>query len=556
MAVSSLFHIGKHRLITSSIVLIFLIWSAQTQGVQAATIDLDASCAVDGANGLAQAIGNANTNDEDDTINLNGSCTYVLSATLNIGADGGHSLTINGNGATISGNNAVRVFNIAFGANVTLNGLTITQGLNGIYNEGTLTISNSTFSGNSAVYGGGIVNDEGTLTINNSTVSGNSADFGGGIYNYEGTLTINNSTVSDNRASRSGGGIVNDEGTLTISNSIIANNTGGDCIGTINHTGPNYGCGGSVTGNLNLGPFTGGYFPLLSGSVAIDAGDDSICPSTDQRGAARPLDGNGDGTATCDLGSYEVDEVVATATPTVTPTETPLGTPPPTDTPAPTAEVVPTVPPPPPTPLCEDHNFAEGGVVRASIADSLGYAVNCRVLYQNGAPTQWLGGDLYNAGAIGIQGVLDLGVIQAVDIFSPVGMSYFNGGAVFCLRGQGTLIWLAAKNAPRVAEVIGSYEVDDFPGFTCATLFEPGTLVLVRDNPTQSMPPLPAAPQRQTLTNCTVTFDIGVISSSLSGIRAELPATAFVDGGYQVSLNGVEVWLSADLVTTSGDCGE
>ncbi|HLU09863.1 MAG TPA: choice-of-anchor Q domain-containing protein, partial [Oceanobacillus sp.] len=351
-------------------------------------------------------------------------------------------------------------------------------------------------------------------------------------------------------------GIVNDEGTLTISNSIIANNTGGDCIGTINHTGPNYGCGGSVTGNLNLGPFTGGYFPLLSGSVAIDAGDDSICPSTDQRGAARPLDGNGDGTATCDLGSYEVDEVVATATPTVTPTETPLGTPPPTDTPAPTAEVVPTVPPPPPTPLCEDHNFAEGGVVRASIADSLGYAVNCRVLYQNGAPTQWLGGDLYNAGAIGIQGVLDLGVIQAVDIFSPVGMSYFNGGAVFCLRGQGTLIWLAAKNAPRVAEVIGSYEVDDFPGFTCATLFEPGTLVLVRDNPTQSMPPLPAAPQRQTLTNCTVTFDIGVISSSLSGIRAELPATAFVDGGYQVSLNGVEVWLSADLVTTSGDCGE
>jgi hypothetical protein len=29
----------------------------------------------------------------------------------------------------------------------------------------------------------------------------------------------------------------------------------------------------------------------------------------------------------------------------------------------------------------------------------------------------------------------------------------------------------------------GHYEADDFPGFTCATLFEPGTLVLVRDNP-------------------------------------------------------------------------
>ncbi|HLU10538.1 MAG TPA: putative Ig domain-containing protein [Oceanobacillus sp.] len=147
--------------------------------------------------------------------------------------------------------------------------------------------------------------------------------------------------------------------------------------------------------------------------------------------------------------------------------------------------MVPTVPPPPPTPVCEDHNFAEGGVVRASTVDGIDYAVNCRILYQNGQPTQWLGGNLYNAGAIGIQGVLDLGVIQAVDIFSPVGMTYFEGGAVFCLRGQGTLIWMAAKNAPRVAEIIGSYTVDEFPGFTCSTLFEPGTLVLVRDNPIQ-----------------------------------------------------------------------
>jgi hypothetical protein len=30
---------------------------------------------------------------------------------------------------------------------------------------------------------------------------------------------------------------------------------------------------------------------------------------------------------------------------------------------------------------------------------------------------------------------------------------------------------------------IGCYVVDDFPGFTCATLFEPGTLVLVQNNP-------------------------------------------------------------------------
>jgi hypothetical protein len=31
--------------------------------------------------------------------------------------------------------------------------------------------------------------------------------------------------------------------------------------------------------------------------------------------------------------------------------------------------------------------------------------------------------------------------------------------------------------------VIGSYSVPEFEGFTCATLFEPGTLVLVSQNP-------------------------------------------------------------------------
>lgn len=140
-------------------------------------------------------------------------------------------------------------------------------------------------------------------------------------------------------------------------------------------------------------------------------------------------------------------------------------------------------PPPPPTPLCEAHNFDEGGVVRSSISDADGYAVNCRVLYQNGTSVTWLGGALYSEANLGIAGLLDLGVKQAIDIFSPGGLGYFNGGAVFCLRGEGTLIWLAANGQPRHPEIIGSYTVPEFPGFTCATLFEPGTLVLVSQPP-------------------------------------------------------------------------
>jgi len=51
---------------------------------------------------------------------------------------------------------------------------------------------------------------------------------------------------------------------------------------------------------------------LLEGSPAIDAGDDALCPTTDQRGAPRPLDGNGDGLAVCDIGSFEAGVISPT----------------------------------------------------------------------------------------------------------------------------------------------------------------------------------------------------------------------------------------------------
>jgi hypothetical protein len=138
---------------------------------------------------------------------------------------------------------------------------------------------------------------------------------------------------------------------------------------------------------------------------------------------------------------------------------------------------------PPEVPLCTDQNFSDPSPVRVGIPDAFRTDINCRVMYQDGRPARWLWWDLYGPGNIGIEGVLNLGVEQAIDIFSPTGRTYWDGGAVFCLRGQGPLVWMAAKNAPRVAEIIGSYTVDDFPGFTCATLFEPGTLVLVSDFP-------------------------------------------------------------------------
>ena len=200
-----------------------------------------------------------------------------------------------------------------------------------VYNSaGTATISGSTMLSNTAGsdFGGGGIFNVGTLILTNNTLAGNSASglSGGGLYNYAGTATLTNNTLAFNSAS-SGGDIYNDTAaTLNLYNNILANSAGGgDCFNNSGTVSGNHninedaanGCGLAVGPGQNTVGLDPGlsslyawqppaYFPLLAGSIAIDAGDDTKCAAapvnnSSQNGLARPQG------AHCDIGSYERD---------------------------------------------------------------------------------------------------------------------------------------------------------------------------------------------------------------------------------------------------------
>ena len=108
---------------------------------------------------------------------------------------------------------------------------------------------------------------------------------------------------------------------ISLKNTLVADNDGRNCgangswtsLGS-NLSSDNY-CAFTAPGDMmntaaDLAPL--GYYggdtlthALLPGSQAIDAGDNNGCPDNDQRGISRPVDGNNDGAASCDIGAFE-----------------------------------------------------------------------------------------------------------------------------------------------------------------------------------------------------------------------------------------------------------
>ncbi len=247
----------------------------------------------------------------------------------------------------ISGNQAVEGGGISNSGALTLASSTVDGntstgffGGGGVFNTGNMEIRESTVSGNSATrplggsaFGGGIMNlpessTPATLSISNSTISGNSAiSLGGGIGNFGNSiigggqipayLTITGSTIASN-AGGEGGGIYGESGEI-VQMSVLAGNTPTNCSGTFSSSGnvvSDSTCGSAIVSDPLLGPLASNGGPTLthalgSGSPAIDAFDSAACPATDQRGVARPKDGDGDSQARCDIGALEVDPLLS-----------------------------------------------------------------------------------------------------------------------------------------------------------------------------------------------------------------------------------------------------
>jgi hypothetical protein len=131
-----------------------------------------------------------------------------------------------------------------------------------------------------------------------------------------------NSTIANNTAGTQGGNIYAGGAAnpaIHLKNTLVAFGSPNNCDHQIGSQGNNLentnSCGLTAAGdkinlNPNFGPLqnNGGAtttHALQPGSPAIDAGANGGCPATDQRGVARPIDGNRDGSAVCDIGAFE-----------------------------------------------------------------------------------------------------------------------------------------------------------------------------------------------------------------------------------------------------------
>ncbi len=171
-----------------------------------------------------------------------------------------------------------------------------------------------------------------------------------------------------------------------------------------------------------------------------------------------------------------------------------------------------------------------------------------------------------DAGGIGIQSVIDAGILAAVDVWG-----YVEQGVEICFPQLGAIVFLDAATAPRSMMPVPAYRTATG---TCADLDRPGTVVLVpgtiaavRGPGQPSAPaaaPAPSAPLPVT-TGCPImttghlklraapSLEAEVLAYVLRG--STLGVVARTSFWYQVNSQGQTGWIGGKYVVGAAGCG-
>lgn len=234
-------------------------------------------------------------------------------------------------------------------------------------------------------------------------------------------------------------------------------------------------------------------------------------------------------------------------------------------------------------PLCADLTGATNPIVRYDIPPQTvnSGGVYCRVLAQDSR-------FLVNSAQIGNQDALNLGIVQAVDVFAILingsTVQTFNNPIRICLLGTGGFFYLDATQSPRQLQQVATTVEGSY---TCGSVPNAGTVMLTTSTgsavpppastlapgvtPSPGATPGPGTPTTVVsgfsgpLSGCSVTTTrivrLRAEANTTSAILDRLPynttwrATERVPGWIRIVWKDRQGWVSDSFLTTVGTCG-
>lgn len=153
---------------------------------------------------------------------------------------------------------------------------------------------------------------------------------------------------------------------------------------------------------------------------------------------------------------------------------------------------------------------------------------------------------------VGFQFILDMGFLDAVDVWSHIG-----GGYEVCFAQIGRIVFLDAVTSPRTVSMDVDYDYRE--GYTCAALDRAGTVVLVKSDAGAGILP----ELEQPLSGCSLTTTHrlnlrdaanGAVIQVVIPTNSLLTPSARTMSWFRVVYAETGGWVSERFVETQGDC--